>query len=286
MLRREETALKFSIITPSFNSLTYLPRCAASIADQQDVEVEHIVVDGGSRDDTIEWLRQQRSLTWQSEPDRGMYDAINKGFKKATGDIVAYLNCDEQYLPGTLAAVAECFARHPGVDVVFGDTLVIRPDGSLLSFRKAYPLRWPYVMAGTLYVLTCAIFLRRRIIDSGCLINPEWRSVGDAEYVIRLLRAGFRSLHLHRYAAVFTITGNNMSANTESAKERKALVMSAPFWVRAVKHGLNAARLAEKFLSGAYFQFGPVTYSIYGSDVAKGRADFCTRNASFRWKTD
>ena len=285
MLCREETTLKFSIITPSFNSLAYLPRCAASIADQQGAEVEHLVVDGGSREDTIEWLRQRRSLTWQSEPDRGMYDAINKGFRKATGDIVAYLNCDEQYLLGTLAAVAECFAGHPEADIVFGDALLVRPDGSLLAFRKAYPLRWPYVMAGTLYALTCATFFRRRIVDSGYLFNPEWRSVGDAEYVIRLLKAGFRSLHLHRYAAVFTITGNNLSANTESAKERKALIASAPFWVRAMKHGLNAARLAEKFMSGAYFQFGPVTYSIYDSDVAKGRTTFSARNASFRWKT-
>jgi glycosyltransferase involved in cell wall biosynthesis len=285
VLCREEAALKFSIITPSFNSLTYLPRCAASITDQQGVDVEHLVVDGGSRGDTIEWLRQQRSIVWQSEPDRGMYDAINKGFKRAAGDIVAYLNCDEQYLPGTLAAVEECFARHPDVDIVYGDALVIRPDGSLLAFRKAYPLRWPYVMAGTLYVLTCATFFRRRIIDRGFLFDPEWRSVGDAEYVIRLLRAGFCSFHLHRYAAVFTLSGNNLSANETSMNERRKLIMSAPLWVRTLKHGLNAARLAEKFLSGAYFHPGAVKYSIYDSDVAKGRKEFSSSNATSLWRT-
>jgi glycosyltransferase involved in cell wall biosynthesis len=277
--------LKFSIITPSFNSLTYLPRCVASIADQQGADSEHIIVDGGSREDTIKWLGRQRSLTWQSEPDRGMYDAINKGFKKATGDIVAYLNCDEQYLPSTLAEVAECFGRHPDVDIVFGDALLVRPDGSLLSFRKAYPLRWPYLMVGPLYVLTCATFFRRRIIDRGHLFNPEWRSVGDVEYFIRLLRAGVRSFHLRRYLAAFTMTGSNLSANMDSLMEYRALSRAVPLWVRSLTYGIRAARFAEKLLHGAYFHSGPVTYSIYDSHLTEARKLFSTRNASFRWKT-
>ena len=110
--------MRVSVITPCYNGGAFLPRCCASVADQGEALAEHIVADGGSTDGTVEWLKRQRNLRWVSEKDRGMYDAINKGFRMAGGDIVAHLNCDEQYLPGTLAAVADVFARHPGVDIV------------------------------------------------------------------------------------------------------------------------------------------------------------------------
>src|SRR5215471_17621511 len=104
--------------------LEYLKRCCASVADQSGPPHEHIVVDGESTDGTVAWLRSQRHLTSIVGKDQGMYDAINIGLRVATGDIVAYLSCDEQYLPGALDFVAGYFASHPEVDGIFGDTLV------------------------------------------------------------------------------------------------------------------------------------------------------------------
>ena len=129
-------AYDFSIITPSFNMLKYLKLCHASIADQMDGSLEHIVIDADSGDGTIEWLKQQKNILWISEKDKGMYDAINKGLKKARGEIVAYLNCDEQYLPGTLEFVKKYFDTHPDVDVLFGDFYVVNSDGTLESWRR------------------------------------------------------------------------------------------------------------------------------------------------------
>ena len=134
--------LDISIITPSYNMLPYLKCCAASIADQKGVCVDHIVIDANSIDGTQEWLAGQSKIRFISELDNGMYDAINKGLKYAKGDILAYLNCDEQYLPGTLAFVMEYFVSHPDVDVLFGDFLVVNSDGSLVSYRKAFQPRW------------------------------------------------------------------------------------------------------------------------------------------------
>ena len=111
---------QFSIITPSFRQLDWLKLCAASIADQAGVRVEHIVQDAGTGPELEAWAAGQQTLTLHVEKDRGMYDAVNRGLRRATGQILAYLNCDEQYLPGTLAAVADYFSRHPEVDVVFG----------------------------------------------------------------------------------------------------------------------------------------------------------------------
>ncbi len=105
--------MKFSIITPSFRNSDWLKLCIASVADQQGVEFEHIVQDSCSDDGTQDWLPHESRVKAFIEKDAGMYDAVNRGYRRATGDILAYLNCDEQYLPGALRAVREFLRRTP-----------------------------------------------------------------------------------------------------------------------------------------------------------------------------
>src|ERR1041385_9120485 len=93
--------MKISVVTPSFRSSKWLKLCIASVADQPGVADEHIVQDSQSDEGTLDWLPQDRRVQAYIEKDQGMYDAINRGLARATGDLVAYLNCDEQYLPGT-----------------------------------------------------------------------------------------------------------------------------------------------------------------------------------------
>ena len=103
--------MKFSIITPSFRNSQWLKLCIASVADQPGVELEHIVQDSCSDDGTQDWLPHDPRVKAFIEKDGGMYDAVNRGYRRATGDILAYLNCDEQYLPGALEIVA-IFLKH------------------------------------------------------------------------------------------------------------------------------------------------------------------------------
>lgn len=108
--------MKFSIVTASFNQGEFIERTIRSVLDQQGegFEVEHIVIDGGSTDGTLDVLRRYESrLTWVSEPDEGQSDAINKGFHMSTGDMLAWLNSDDTYGPGALAAVADEYEREP-----------------------------------------------------------------------------------------------------------------------------------------------------------------------------
>jgi len=114
--------MKISVITPSFNQGIFIERTIASIAAQRStVDVEHIVVDGGSTDDTLDILkRHEDHITWISEPDEGQSDAINKGFHMATGDILAWLNSDDTYEPGSLQTVTETFSR-TGCSWCFGN---------------------------------------------------------------------------------------------------------------------------------------------------------------------
>lgn len=264
--------------------LSYLKRASASIADQSFCGVEHIVMDGASTDGTVAWLESRPfpRMSFISEKDNGMYDALNKGLKRAKGDILAYLNCDEQYLPGTLEYVEDYFKRHPEVDVIFGDLLLIRPDGSLLAFRKGYQPRWPYILVSHLYVLSCTMFFRRRVIEDGYLFDTGYKAVADAHFVVILLKKGYNARHLKRYFSAFTITGQNLSIDERALAEQKDLLNHAPAYIRMLKPLVNLMRLGEKFLSGAYSQGGPIKYAVYtGADERK---TFEATNASSRWR--
>ncbi|HQY87386.1 MAG TPA: glycosyltransferase family 2 protein [Tepidisphaeraceae bacterium] len=256
----------FSIITPSFNSLEFLQRACASVRDQTDVNHEHIVVDACSSDGTPEWLREnvQQSII---ERDDGMYDAINKGMEIARGDYFAYLNCDEQYLPGTLARVKECFEENPDVDIIYGDCLIIRCNGELLSYRRAYPLRYAYVAAWQLYIMTASIFYRRNVIDQGFRFDKRFRISGDWEFLLQLLQNGHRCKRIKAPLACFAITGKNLSGN-KPQRERELELQRTPAWAKWLRHPINAARLVEKALAGAYRR-APIRYECYtGTDLS------------------
>src|SRR5882724_5931627 len=103
--------MQFSIITPSFRNSEWLKLCIPSVADQA-VELEHIVQDAGSDDGTLDWLTKDARVKAFVEEDKGMYDAVNRGLRRAQGQILAYINCDEQYLPGALRTVWDFFEAH------------------------------------------------------------------------------------------------------------------------------------------------------------------------------
>lgn len=263
--------------------LEYLKRCSQSVADQENVTFEHIVMDGGSTDGTTEWLRNNRHIRGISEPDRGMYDAINKGLDRSKGRILAYLNCDEQYLPGTLNFVKDFFERFPHLDILFGDALLIDPSGQLVAYRKGYKPRWQYVLSSHLYLLSCGMFLRRRVVADGIRFDPSLRCVGDADFVVRILQRGFKAQHVRRYCSAFTMTGSNMSQGKHAQQEIRNLRGSAPLYVGALRLVFNFLRLSEKVLSGAYLQEYPLEYAVYTPDSLTKRTKFSAMRGSPRW---
>jgi glycosyltransferase involved in cell wall biosynthesis len=186
--------VRFSIVTPSLRQLPWLKRCLRSVADQ-NVDVEHLVQDGGSGPELESWVCEHSAAQLFIEPDSGIYDALNRGLSRATGDICAWLNCDEQYLPGTLARVGEFFAAHPGVDIVAGNYLIVDETGALRSFHKATPLRAPMVLSDHLYDYSCALFFRRSVFERE-KFRTDFRVAGDGEWVARVLRSGARAAML------------------------------------------------------------------------------------------
>jgi glycosyltransferase involved in cell wall biosynthesis len=264
--------------------LDYLKRCHASVADQADVMVEHLVMDGGSRDGSAEWIRSSTDLVGVVQSDRGMYDAINKGLRLARGELISYLNCDEQYLPGTLRFVKDFFQTHPDVDVIAGDTLLIRPDGSLISYRKAYPLPLTLLLAAHLQFHSSSFFFRRRIIDNGEFFDPTLKDVGDQEFVGRLIRKKYRFAFCRRYLSAFTMTGANRGLNPQAQHEGLALRATRPRWVLALARPFRVVRWLIKFTYGAYFERMPIIYAVYDSGDVPFRRVFLANSASFRWR--
>ena len=271
----------FSIVTPSFRSSSWLKLCIASIADQQ-VELEHIVQDAGSDDGTLDWLPKDSRAKVFVEKDQGMYDAVNRGLRRAKGDILAYLNCDEQYLPGALLAVGNFFNNNPDIELVFGDIVMIDPQGSYLYHRKVQvPLKY-HTWACQLSTLSCGMFFRRRLVfEQGFFFDPVLRDAGDGEWMVRLLQHKVRMAALGQFTSVFTCTGNNMSAGENALRERRQLAASAPALARVLKPAIILHHRLRRFCGGMYFQ-KPFSFEVFTQTDLSRRQRFKVEHPTFR----
>lgn len=259
--------MKFSVITPTLNALEKLKRCVGSVRGQIGVELEHIVQDACSSDGTPEWLAAQSDLKSVSEADCGMYDAINRGWRRADGDVLSWLNSDEQYLPGTLERVAQFFERNPEVDFIYGDALIIDGKGALLAARREIRLSKRYIANAFLNAHSCTMFFRRRLWDRGLLpLDSSFRYAADMDLVLRLLDAGVPYRKLSEYLSAFTMDGSNLSCHPRMIDEtaliqRKFGAFGSPLLRRAVTMG----RYFERLITGSYRKTD-VTYQFAEDD--------------------
>jgi glycosyltransferase involved in cell wall biosynthesis len=183
--------MKFSIITPSFNQGRFLPDCVESVLSQTGVKFEHIVTDAGSTDETLDVLKRYPHIQWTSEPDAGMSDGINKGFRRATGDWVMWMNCDDYLLPGALEKVVDFIRQHPEADLVHGDCIYVKEDKTPIRRKYDTPVdEWDLLFVGCCIPST-STFYRREIIQAEQLLDVAYRNCMDWEYYLRLMRLGY-----------------------------------------------------------------------------------------------
>lgn len=280
---RRSTAPRFSIVTPSFRGSRWLKLCLPSVADQ-GVPLEHIVQDAGSDDGTLDWLTADPRVVAFVEKDRGMYDAVNRGYRRARGELLAYINCDEQYLPGALARVGRFFTQHPEVDVVFGDCLVVDAQGQYLCERRALTPQLLHTWsASNLAFLTAATFLRRRVLDRHQLwFNADYRDAGDQEWALRLVRSGVKTAVLPEFLSIFTETGFNMNLGANATRERAAFHASAPLWVRWLAP-LAVLHFRLRRWRAGHYRCRPHDYAIYTEASPVTRRTFHVARPTFRW---
>lgn len=214
-----------SVITPCYNSAGFVEDALLSTLGQQGVAVEHIVLDGASTDGTIAIVKRYPTVQWISERDRGQSDAINKGFLRATGDLVGWLNADDYYLPGGLEAIARVAHEHPEAEVIYGDCVFVDREGKILRSKVEHDFDPSVLMYFGCYIPSTSTFFRRRLIDSGLLLDCEHRVCMDFEYFARLANAGFRFHYVPRVIAAFRWHGGNVSTvNVQRRAEERLRV--------------------------------------------------------------
>jgi glycosyltransferase involved in cell wall biosynthesis len=277
-------APQFTIATPSFRSSEWLKLCIASVADQKGVTLEHIVQDAGSDDGTLDWLVKDRRVQTFVEKDSGMYDAVNRAWRRARGEILAYLNCDEQYLPGALKQVADYFAEHPDVDILFGNVVVIGRDGKYKFHRKILRPTLYHTWVCHLSTLTCATFIRRSlIVRENLYFDPKRRDVGDGEWMVRALRSGARTASLTKFISAFGDTGVNMSTKPNAIRELRELGQSAPTWVQWLRPVWILHHRLRRAVSGGYSR-EQFSYDVYTVEHPDRREAFRVERPTFRWQ--
>lgn len=254
--------MKFSIITPSFRNSAWLKLCIASVADQSGVELEHIVQDSCSDDGTQDWLPHDPRVQAFIEQDAGMYDAINRGYRRATGDILAYLNCDEQYLPGALAAVREFFEQNPQVEALLAGSIITDAGGEYVCHRHSL-VPHPHHIWFRFSALTSSFFIRRSVIEKrGIFFDTRWRALGDLHWVVALLRAGVPMQSCATFTSTFTETGENLGLTPTSRRETAETARTIPRWVRALKPFWVMSHRLRRIAAGHFF-LKRTSYAIY-----------------------
>jgi glycosyltransferase involved in cell wall biosynthesis len=207
--------MKVSIVTPSYNQGQFIERTLQSVAIQTGAEIEHVVFDGGSSDNTVQILKAfTPPVRWVSKRDKGQTDAVNQGIQATDGEIIGWLNSDDIYYPGAVARVVAYFAAHPEIDVVYG--MADHIDREDHAF-EAYPTEpWNIErLLETCFICQPALFFRRRVVEQHGLLNESLNYCMDYEYWLRLGKAGVRFGYLEEKLA-----GSRLYADTKTLGAR------------------------------------------------------------------
>lgn len=185
-----------SIVTPSYNQASYLEQTIQSVLGQDYPRIEYIIIDGGSTDNSVEIIQRyaDRLAYWTSEKDNGQAEAINKGFARTTGEIVAWLNSDDYYMLNTVSVAVRCFEQNPDAVMVYGNMLAVDGDGNTLNVLKYQQLSLEDLLCFQI-IGQPSVFFRRSALDESGMLEPTFHFMLDHHLWIRLAQQG-RILHV------------------------------------------------------------------------------------------
>ncbi len=265
--------MKISIVTPSLNQGAYLNETLDSVRRQGYPFIEHLVVDGFSTDTTLEILSAKKGpnwdhLRWASEKDGGCTQALNKGIRLATGDIIGWLNSDDRYREDCLETVAKVFSEYPDVDIVYGDFTFMSETGKHLRVRREIEFSRLVLFYHRISPIpSTATFFRRRIFDEGNFFDESLQFAMDYEFFVRLANKGYKFKHVRALLADFRLhpdsktcaTGERQIAETRMTMQRYSPVALAvkqktlqTCCLSIMRLAAGVARYTEKLLRGYY----------------------------------
>lgn len=234
----KQTKPRISIITPSYNQGNFIEETIRSIISQKYENFEYFIIDGGSTDNTLEIIRKYEShiAYWVSEPDHGQTHAINKGLARATGDIIAYINSDDYYLPETFHKVADYFHKNPETDLLHGRCRYVDINGNKIgehfgdieTFEEILDL-WNVWWNRRQFVQP-EVFWSRRLFEKVGFFNESLHYVMDYEYWLRALRVGGVVKKINREISAFRFTPDQKSNHSEKVADELLKVIEPIIW--------------------------------------------------------
>jgi glycosyltransferase involved in cell wall biosynthesis len=251
---------KLTVVTPSYNQAQFLEATLRSVIFQGYPNLEYLVIDGGSTDGSVDIIRryEDRLAYWVSEPDGGHTNALIKGFSRASGDILCYLNSDDLFEPWTLREVAEFFTAHPEAETVYGDGLWIDVGGRVLRSKKEHPFSRFIYLCDHDFIPQPSMFWRRRLYERVGGLDPAFRLAMDGDLFIRFADVA-RIHHVRRIWSRMRLypEQRNQRLRAESDAEdriiRRRYGVDGPAWAFAPRRLLaRGLRVGWKLALGCY----------------------------------
>lgn len=218
-----------SVITPSFNQGQFLEETLLSVLDQQYANIDYMVFDGGSKDQSVQVLQRydDRLSYWESSPDRGQAHAINKGLERSRGEILAYLNSDDLLLPDTFRTVVNFFTENPEVDLVYGDCRIIDEESRYVETWNSRPFD-PVVELCRNFIFQPTVFWRRRLFEQIGMFSEQLRYVMDLDYWYRAIPVG-KIAYLNKELACFRRHEESKTSQKGSFFEERSAILEEFF---------------------------------------------------------
>ena len=185
-LKAVKNPLSVTIVTPSFNQARFIEETILSVQRQDYAGIQHIVVDGGSTDGTLDILKKYPHVAWISETDKGQSDALNKGFRMAEGDIVGWLNADDTYLPWAVRSAVDVFRKFPDVAMVYGLVNIIDAESEVYRTRYSPDFDLGLLVRGGRCYIQPVTFFRREIFAEIGYLDPTFHEAMDYEFFVRV----------------------------------------------------------------------------------------------------
>lgn len=239
-----DTKALVSIITPSFNTGPYIDSTLKSVASQDYPNIEHIVFDGGSTDETLEILAKYPNVAWVSEKDKGQSDAINKGFSKAKGKYIGWLNSDDTYSEGAVSKAVEYLEKNPDVDMIYTDLNIIDEKDTVYGFTKGLEFNLRNLLENN-PVKQPTFLMRREVIDKLKGVDESLHFVMDRELWLRMLINGFKIKYISGWihANFRLVKGTKTFEYTPKFRQEWYEVMKQAFSKEAYFKGIDSQEL-------------------------------------------
>jgi len=207
--------MKLSIITPSYQQGKYIERTIESVLGQDYPDLEYIVMDGGSKDETVEILKKYGDrILWESKKDKGQTDALNQGIARATGEVIGWLNSDDIYYPGTFEKVMNVFANHPEVNVVYGNANHIDEQDGIMEPYYTEPFDFER-LKDVCFICQPSVFFRKSVVEKYGYPDVNLQYCMDYEYWVRLGK------HETFYYLEETLAGSRLYADNKTLGSRR-----------------------------------------------------------------